>query len=26
MARQHYRYPLLPQNALSASLHDARRR
>ena len=26
MAHQHYRYPLLPQNALSSSLHDARRR
>ncbi|MGH2979575.1 MAG: hypothetical protein ACRDLQ_08050 [Solirubrobacterales bacterium] len=26
MARQHYRYPLLPQNSLSSALHDARRR
>jgi hypothetical protein len=26
MARQHYRYPLLPENALSSFLHDARRR
>jgi hypothetical protein len=26
MARQHYRYPLLPENSLSSSLHDARRR
>jgi hypothetical protein len=26
MARQHYRYPLLPENSLSSALHDARRR
>ena len=26
MARQHYRFPLLPQNTLSSALHDARRR
>jgi hypothetical protein len=26
MARQHYRYPLLPENTLSSALHDARRR
>jgi hypothetical protein len=26
MARQHYRSPQLPENSLSAALHDARRR
>jgi len=26
MARQHYRYPLMPENSLSSALHDARRR
>jgi hypothetical protein len=26
MARQHYRSPHLPENTLSAALHDARRR
>ena len=26
MARQHYRYPLMPENSLSSALHDARHR
>ena len=26
MARQHYRSPLLPENSLSAAVHDAHRR